>query len=413
MKYGLIGEHLCHSFSREIHDSIGEYSYELLELAPEGVEGFLKSREFCAINVTIPYKEMVIAELDWVSPEVKNIGACNTIINKDGRLFGYNTDYSGMKAMLQRASIEICGRKVLVLGTGGTSRTAVALVKNLGATEVKRASRRNGDESDVICYDSLASEYSDIQVIINTTPCGMFPKTEFTPVDLKIFDRLEGVADVIYNPLRSRLLQDAAARGLKTVGGLYMLVAQAVFANALFMNHEVSNILIDRIFNELLAVKENICLIGMPSCGKTTVGEALADKLGRPFFDSDRCIAEKAGMPAAEYIHRNGIAAFRQVEKETLAELAKKDCCVIATGGGAVLDGENVRNLKQKGRLFFLDVSLCNLTPTSDRPLSKDIAALEALYNERYPIYCGACDTKIDGNGTCAEIVERINKLLK
>ena len=352
MKYGLIGEHLCHSFSREIHDSIGEYSYELLELAPEGVEGFLKSREFCAINVTIPYKEMVIAELDWVSPEVKNIGACNTIINKDGRLFGYNTDYSGMKAMLQRASIEICGRKVLVLGTGGTSRTAVALVKNLGATEVKRASRRNGDESDVICYDSLASEYSDIQVIINTTPCGMFPKTEFTPVDLKIFDRLEGVADIINNPLRSRLLQDAAARGLKTVGGLYMLVAQAVFANALFMNHEVSNILIDRIFNELLAVKENICLIGMPSCGKTTVGEALADKLGRPFFDSDRCIAEKAGMPAADYIRRNSIAAFRQIEKETLAELAKKDGCVIATGGGAVLDGENVRNLKQKGRLF-------------------------------------------------------------
>ena len=408
MRYGLIGEHLGHSFSKDIHEQIGEYPYSLQELSPEELEGFINAREFKAINVTIPYKEKVIKYLDEVSDEVLNIGACNTIVNRDGKLCGYNTDYRGMKDMLLKGDINVKDKKVLILGTGGTSRTASSLLTDLGASLVRKASRRQSDDENVISYHDLIDKCRDVQIIINTTPCGMYPNNSFKPLSIDMFPKLEGVADVIYNPLRSRLLLDAQANGLKSIGGLYMLVSQAIHANALFCDHEVYYDKMESIYNNLLTKKENICLIGMPSCGKSTVGKMISARLDRTFYDSDTLIEEKVGMAVDQYIHQKGIESFRQIESEVIADLSKKNGCVISTGGGSILKEENVKCLRQNSRIFFLDRSLQNLTPTADRPLSSDLSALKALFAERYPLYQKVCDERIDADVSYDEMVESI-----
>ena len=408
MRYGLIGEHLGHSFSKDIHEQIGEYPYSLQELSPEELDSFLKAKEFKAINVTIPYKEKVIRYLDNVSDEVLKIGACNTIVNRDGRLCGYNTDYRGMNDMLLKGNIEVKGKKTLVLGTGGTSRTASTLLTDLGASLVRKASRRQSDEENIISYQDLIDKCRDVEIIINTTPCGMFPNNSDIPLSIDMFPNLEGVADVIYNPLRSRLLLEVQERGLKNIGGLYMLVSQAIHANTFFCNHEVYYVKMESIYHNLLTNKENICLIGMPSCGKSTVGKMISAKLGREFYDSDTLIEEKVGMSVAQYIQQKGIDSFRQIESVVIADLSKRNSCVISTGGGSILNGENVKNLRQNSRIFFLDRSLQNLTPTSDRPLSSDLSALKALFMERYPLYQKVCDVRIDADSSYDDVVESI-----
>lgn len=398
MKYGLIGEHLKHSYSCEIHAQIADYEYELHEIPPSGLGGFLKKREFNAINVTIPYKQDVIPYLDEISDTAKRIGAVNTIVNRNGRLYGDNTDFAGMLALARHIGVDMKGRKVLILGTGGASKTGHALAEYMGAQSVYYVSRSGKDGS--ITYEQAVTEHSDARIIINATPVGMFPKQDGRPIDISAFPKLEGVIDAIYNPLRTNLILDAQERGIPAEGGLYMLSAQAVHASAVFRGIPLDESLVDKAFKSVKNDKQNIVLIGMPSSGKTTVGRILAEKCGKQLADTDEYIVRKIGMPISDFFAKFGEAEFRRIEKETVAELSATGGRIIATGGGAVLDPENVRALKQNGVLVFLDRRPENLVATDDRPLASRRSALEKLYTERYDIYCAAAELHIDANTT-------------
>ena len=398
MKYGLIGEHLKHSYSCEIHAQIADYEYELHEIPPSGLSGFLKKREFNAINVTIPYKQDVIPYLDEISDTAKRIGAVNTIVNRNGRLYGDNTDFAGMLALAKHIGVDMKGRKVLILGTGGASKTGHALAEYMGAQSVFYVSRSGKDGS--ISYEQAVTEHSDAQIIINATPVGMFPKQDGRPIDISAFPKLEGVIDAIYNPLRTNLILDAQERGIPAEGGLYMLSAQAVHASAVFRDIPLDESLVDKAFKSVKNDKQSIVLIGMPSSGKTTVGRILAEKCGKQLADTDEYIVRKIGMPISDFFAKHGEAEFRKIEKETVAELSATGGRIIATGGGAVLDAENVRALKQNGVLVFLDRRPENLIATADRPLASRRSALEKLYAERYDIYCAAAELHIDANTT-------------
>lgn len=398
MKYGLIGEHLKHSYSCEIHAQIADYEYELHELPPSGLGGFLKKREFNAINVTIPYKQDVIPYLDEISDTAKRIGAVNTIVNRNGRLYGDNTDFAGMLALARHIGVDMKGRKVLILGTGGASKTGHALAEYMGAESVYYVSRSGKDGS--ISYEQAVTGHSDAQIIINATPVGMFPKQDGRPIDISAFPKLEGVIDAIYNPLRTNLILDAQERGIPAEGGLYMLSAQAVHASAVFRDIPLDESLVDKAFKSVKNDKQSIVLIGMPSSGKTTVGRILAEKCGKQLADTDEYIVNKIGMPISDFFAKFGEAEFRKIEKETVAELSATGGRIIATGGGAVLDPENVRALKQNGVLVFLDRRPENLVATDDRPLASRRSALEKLYTERYDIYCAAAELHIDANTT-------------
>mgnify|MGYP000217004097 FL=1 len=398
MKYGLIGEHLKHSYSCEIHAQIADYEYELHEIPPSGLGEFLKKREFNAINVTIPYKQDVIPYLDEISDTAKRIGAVNTIVNRNGRLYGDNTDFAGMLALAKHIGVDMKGRKVLILGTGGASKTGHALAEYMGAQSVFYVSRSGKDGS--ITYEQAVTEHSDAQIIINATPVGMFPKQDGRPIDISAFPKLEGVIDAIYNPLRTNLILDAQERGIPAEGGLYMLSAQAVHASAVFRDIPLDESLVDKAFKSVKNDKQSIVLIGMPSSGKTTVGRILAEKCGKQLADTDEYIVRKIGMPISDFFAKHGEAEFRKIEKETVAELSATGGRIIATGGGAVLDAENVRALKQNGVLVFLDRRPENLIATDDRPLASRRSALEKLYAERYDIYCAAAELHIDANTT-------------
>ena len=398
MKYGLIGEHLTHSYSCEIHAQIADYEYELHEIPPSGLGEFLTKREFNAINVTIPYKQDVIPYLDEISETAKRIGAVNTIVNRNGKLFGDNTDFPGMLALAKHINVDVKGKKVLILGTGGASKTGHALAEYMGAESVYYVSRSGKNGS--ITYEQAVSEHSDAQVIINATPVGMFPKQDGSPIDISAFPKLEGVLDAIYNPLRTNLILDAQEKGIPAEGGLYMLSAQAVYAAAVFQDIPPDESLVDKAFNSVKNDKQNIVLIGMPSSGKTTVGRILAEKSGKELADTDEYIVKKIGMPISDFFAKFGEAEFRKIEKETAASLSAMGGKVIATGGGAVLDPENVRALKHNGVLVFLDRRPENLIATDDRPLASRRSAIEKLYAERYDIYCAAAEVHIDANTT-------------
>ena len=411
MKYGLIGEKLGHSYSCELHALIGGYPYELCEIAPEKLGDFLIKREFNAINVTIPYKQAVIPYLDGISGTARSIGAVNTIVNSDGRLFGYNTDFAGMEALIRKLGIDLRGTKTLIPGSGGTSKTAAALAAKLGAREIMRLSRRAADGT--VSYEEAYQRHTDAEIIINATPCGMFPQPDAQAISLEPFKRLAGLVDVVYNPLRTNLVLDAQQRGIPAEGGLYMLSAQAVYASALFLGREADENDIERAYRAVFDDKRNIVLVGMPSSGKTSVARLLAEKIDKPFFDSDEEIIKRIHMPIAEFFARYGEAEFRKQEKGVLAELAQTGGKIIATGGGAILDGDNVRALRRTGTVVFLDRSLDKLVATQDRPLSSDKAALERLFSERYEKYQAAADMQVNADGELNEIVELITKELK
>ncbi len=411
MKYGLIGEKLGHSFSKEIHEMLADYTYELKEIPREDLDGFMKARDFSAINVTIPYKQTVIPYLDEISPRAKEIGVVNTIVNRDGKLYGYNTDVLGMRALLFYHDITLTGKEVLILGSGATSKTAQALAKELGAAEIHIVSRagRGG-----LTYEEAYATQRDAQIIINATPCGMFPDLHSAPLDLSSFAALEGVADVIYNPLRTELVLAAKERNIPAAGGLLMLVAQAVCAVEFFLNTSIEEEKIVAIYRKILAQKENIVLIGMPGCGKSTVGKRLAEQLGRPLIDTDEVICARYGKTPAEIIEADGERAFRDLESAVIREeIASHNGCIIATGGGAILRDENVKNLRKNGRLFFLDRPLEMLVASDDRPLSKDRALLERRYAERYDRYCQIADhmvsPAVELGAICDEIIKEMN----
>ena len=408
MQYGLIGEKLSHSFSKEIHESLANYNYELCEIARENLADFLQKREFRAINVTIPYKKEVIPYLDEVSAVANELQAVNCIVKKGGKLYGYNTDYFGMRDLILRSGIDLSGKKVLILGTGGTSRTSSLVAKNLGAREIIPVSRSSNEGS--ITYKEAYKKHVDADVIINTTPIGMYPNCDNSPLDLSEFSNLCAVFDAVYNPLRTKLVIDAKSKGIYAEGGLYMLVSQAVHAVELFIDTNFDEDKTDDIFHKILKEKENIVLIGMPSCGKTTVGKVLADRFSRNLIDLDDEIVKRIGCEISDFFKTHTEKEFRDIETEITKDISKKNGIIIATGGGCVLREENVNALRQNGKLYFLDRDLANLTPTDSRPLATKKEAIEKLYKERYDIYTSRCDCRIDGNLTPEEEAKLIEK---
>ncbi len=396
-KYGCIGKKLTHSFSKEIHARLADYAYELIELSEEDIQPFFEKKDFEAINVTIPYKQTVIPYLDWVSDIALRIGAVNTIVNRDGKLCGYNTDYYGMKALIERVGIDLQGKKVLVLGTGGTSRTARVVAADMGASEILTVSRKKG--ADSITYEEAVTLHKDAEIIINTTPSGMYPDCESKPIDISAFDRVEGVIDAVYNPLRTNLVLDARERGIKAEGGLYMLVMQAVVAVEKFLDKEISKDIADRVFASILAAKESIVLTGMPGSGKSTVGRLIRID-GYEFIDTDAEIEKRCGCSIKELIAAKGETYFRDLETEVIRDVSSEGCRIIATGGGAILREENVRCLKRNGRLFFINAELSRLRATGNRPLSNTQDKLVKLYSERIPVYKATADVTVPDMAT-------------
>lgn len=389
MQYGLIGEKLGHSYSREIHENIADYTYELVELPRDALQAFFEARDFKAINVTIPYKQDVIPFLDTIDEHARAIGAVNTVVNRNGKLYGYNTDFSGMRAQLVHMGIDLKDEHVLILGAGGTAKTAHAVAESLSAASITTLPRTPEG------YNEAAKLYPQTTFIINATPVGMFPKSEDIPVDTALFPHLKGIFDAIYNPLRTNLILAGQAKNLPSEGGLYMLSAQAVYASGLFRDIEISKDLIDKAFEAVKADKQNIVLIGMPSAGKSTVGRILADLTGKKFVDTDDLIREKSGITIPEIFSAQGEAGFRKMEKDVVTSISSDSGLIIATGGGVVLNPENIHRLKRNGVVVFLDRAPEELICTADRPLSKDKDTVMKLYHERYPLYTASADVRI------------------
>ncbi len=406
MKYGCIGEHLKHSFSKEIHIELSDYEYEIKEIPKDELNEFMEKREFLAINVTIPYKELVIPHLYYIDDNAKEIGAVNTVVNRNGLLYGYNTDFYGMSLLIKHSGVEIEDKKVAVLGTGGTSKTARAVVKAMGSKEIITVSRAKRD--NIISYDELYKNYSDIEIIINTTPLGMYPEILNQPVDLSPFKSLKGVIDAVYNPLRTSLVTDAKNRDIKAEGGLYMLVAQAVKASEIFLDTRYDSDVLENVFKRIKHNKENIVLIGMPASGKSTVGTYLAQKLGREFIDTDTLIEKTTGQKISQIIKTSGESAFREIELRAVCEASKNTGAVIATGGGVPLKKENIDNLAKNGRIYFIDRPLDKLLPTDDRPLTSTKDAMLKKYNERYDIYRESANVHIKADGDVCSVASDI-----
>ena len=402
MEYGLLGERLGHSFSPQIHRDLAGYDYQLLPTPPEAVEGLFARRAFQGLNVTIPYKRTVMPLCDEIDPRAAAIGAVNTVVNQNGRLTGYNTDIDGFLYMARRAGVDMAGKKVVILGSGGTSRTARAAAGELGAREIVTVSRHGEDN-----YQNL-SRHADAQVLVNTTPVGMYPNWGQSPVSLESFPALEGVLDVVYNPLRTALLLQAEERGLPRSCGLPMLVAQAKRAAEFFTGRNIDDSRTEAVLHGLREQLTSIVLIGMPGCGKTTVGRALAGKLGRTFVDLDEEIVRRAGTSIPEIFAREGEAGFRERESALVREFGERTGLVVSTGGGVVTRRENYIPLKQNGLLLHLRRDPAAL-PTDGRPLSQATAP-EELWRRRAPLYAAFADGEIDNNGTLAGTLEQIEK---
>lgn len=408
MKYGLIGERLSHSFSKPVHESIADYTYEIKEIPRDELDPFMRERAFIGINVTIPYKQSVIPYLDFIDEAARKIGAVNTVVNRDGVLYGYNTDFGGMKMLIEKQGFSYEGKKIVILGSGGTAKTAKAVAEYLGAKEVVTVSRRGE-----VNYENLLTLHGDCDYIINTTPCGMYPDTDESAVDVSLFGKLRGVTDAVYNPLKTKLCLDCEKAGISCECGLYMLISQAVLASQIFSGKSFDvKKTADEVYGRILNEKRNIVLIGMPGSGKTTVGRALAERLGKSFVDTDELITGEYGC-ISDIFAEKGEAFFRDIESVAVKRTALKNGLVIATGGGAVLRKENVRYLKHNGVLFFLDRPLGDIAPTDDRPLSRDFEALKKRYEERYDIYLSCCDEKINIDGSVESAVSRITEKLR
>lgn len=406
MKYGLIGERLGHSFSKSVHSLLADYEYELKGIPRDEFHEFMTERDFLAINVTIPYKEAVIPYLHFIDEGARSIGAVNTIVNKDGKLYGYNTDFYGMQSLLRHVKIDLSGKKVAILGTGGTSKTAGAVAKALSASEIITVSRNKRE--GIIDYDELYKNHTDTDVIINTTPLGMYPDIYSKAVELSRFYNLSGVIDAVYNPLRTPLIIEALKRGIPAEGGLYMLVAQAVRASEIFLDTRYEDSKLEWIYRKIKREKENIVLIGMPASGKSTVGKLIAERYGCPFIDTDAAVEEKAGLSITEIFEKMGEDKFRALECETVREVSKETGVVIATGGGVPLRKANIDALCENGKIYFIDRPLEELLPTDDRPLASTREAITKRYNERYDIYRASANVQIDAGfdaGTVANVI--------
>ena len=407
MKCGLLGRKLGHSYSPQIHGLLGDYSYALFEKEPEELAAFLKDGDFTGINVTIPYKKDVIPYLDALSPAARKIGSVNTIVRRaDGSLFGHNSDYFGFVSLVKHSGIAVEGKKVLVLGSGGTSNMVVTALRDLGAAPVVIS--RSGENN----YGNLHL-HSDASVIVNATPVGMYPNTGISPIDLNRFPKLDGVLDVIYNPAKTQLLLDAEKLGIPHENGLWMLVAQAKEAAEYFTGKKLPDSCIEKIHGILSRQMKNVVLIGMPGCGKSTIGNLLARKLGRKFVDADEEIIQLAGKSIPEIFAQDGEEIFREWETMALEHLGKQSGLVIATGGGCVTRQRNYPALHQNGSIVWLERDL-SLLPTDGRPLSQS-NRLEEMYAVRKPLYEAFADVRVANTGspenTVTEILSKLEEL--
>ena len=407
MKYGLIGEKLGHSFSKQIHESLNDYKYELVELLKEEFDDFMIRKDFTAINVTIPYKEKVIPYLDYIDSTAEEIHAVNTIVNKNGKLYGYNTDYLGLKDLIIKNNIDVLNKKALILGTGGTSKTATAVLKNLGIKEIIYASRDK--KENTITYNDIY-KHNDIQIIINTTPVGMYPNINKSLIDLDQLNNVEAVIDVIYNPLKTKLIIDAEERNIKTATGLYMLVSQAVYASSIFLNKKIDKFIQDKIYNNILKEKRNIVLIGMPSCGKTSIAMELKRILSKDFIDTDFEIEKRINKKIKDYLTEDNEEEFRDIESSVVEDISVLNNKVISTGGGIIKRKKNIELLKANGLIIFIDRDIDKLHTTTTRPLSSTKEKLVKLYNERYQTYISYADIVIKNDD---EFIHTINKILE
>ena len=406
MRCGLLGKTLGHSYSPQIHAQLGDYSYELFEKQPEELENFLRHGEFDALNVTIPYKKAVLPYCAVLSDAVKAIGSANTLVRQpDGTLFADNTDAFGFSCIADECGVDIAGKKALVFGSGGASVTAQYVLKTRGAREVLVISR-SGEHN----YENL-DKNADAEILVNTTPLGMYPNNGASPADLTRFPRCEAVLDVVYNPARTALLLHAEALGIPHAGGLLMLVAQAKRASELFTGSAIADARIGEIYRTLAVQMQNIVLVGMPGCGKSSIGTLLAKKLDRPFLDADAEIEKTAGMPIPEFFRLHGEDAFRELESRVLSSLGKRSGAVIATGGGAVLREENYAALHQNGTIVWLTRDLARL-PIDGRPVSQ-ATSLDALFAARKARYERFADHIIDNNGAPDATVRAILEVLR
>ena len=439
MDFGLIGYPLKHSFSKEVHSLFSNYQYEINELEESSFDDFMTRKNFKGINVTIPYKQKVIPYLDEIDDYAKEINAVNTIINTNGKLKGYNTDFFGVVSsftFFNSFNKDYC---YIILGTGATSNTIAYTLKFLGAHYVKKCYRENSKVKGDLLYSELEKDFTNVPLyIINTTPNGMYPHhSDETLIDLTKFKNLKGVMDVVYNPLKTKILQDAEKLGVQVSSGLYMLVAQAIFAGKYFLNDKskldpfhfypsidylrngdlvrankiCGNILTEDIFSYYDICRKNklnIVLTGMPTCGKSTLGKEISKKYNYDFIDTDELIENRINMKVSDYIKSNGEAKFRDIESDIIKEIATRNHVVISTGGGVVLRDENITNLKYNGKIFFINRSLELLKPSDDRPLTSNQSSLTKKYNERLPIYKKTCDIEINGDN---DYTSRINDI--
>ena len=404
MKFGLLGRKLGHSYSPMIFDLMGGYRYELYEREPEGIEDLLRNTDFDGINVTIPYKKEVLQYLDEIDPLALRLGAVNTIVKRNGKLFGYNSDYYGFRSMVLRTRIDIQGKKVLVLGSGGASVTVRAVLEDLGARVVVIS--RSGENN----YGNL-SLHRDASMIVNTTPLGMYPNNGVSALELSNFPELEGVLDLIYNPARTQLLLDCEKYGIPGFNGLWMLVAQAKQSAEWFLDTQLPDSLVSQIHRKLRDKMENIALIGMAGCGKSRIGAMLAAATGKTFVDADDEIVKLAGKTIPEIFADDGEEVFRALETQVLSELGKRSGLVIATGGGCVTRERNYPLLHQNSRIIWLKRCPTRL-PTEGRPLSQQTSPVE-LYELRKPMYKAFSDAVVDNEGTRGETLTGILNILE
>lgn len=405
MNCGLLGRKLGHSYSPQIHGYLGDYSYRLFEKEPEELADFLRHGDFTGLNVTIPYKKEVIPFLDELSDTARKMESVNTILRrKDGTLFGHNSDYFGFCSLVRHSGMGPAGKKVLVLGSGGTSAMAQCALTDMGARVIVIS--RSGPDN----YGNL-ERHADAAMVVNATPLGMYPNVGTAALDLRAFPRLEGVLDVVYNPARTALLLQAEQLHIPCANGLWMLVAQAKEAAEYFTGRAIDDSVIEKIYGRLSAQMENIVLIGMPGCGKSTVGAILAEKTGRTLLDADERICELAGKSIPEIFAQDGEAAFRQWETEALREFGMQSGRILATGGGCVTQSRNYPLLHQNGRIFYLTRDLDRL-PTDGRPLSQ-ANPLAELYAARKGLYEAFADMTVDNNGRAQDTAETILNALE
>ena len=388
-KYGLIGEKLGHSFSKPIHEQLGGYPYELMPMNEAAVHTLFAEKAFSAVNVTIPYKQTVIPLCSEVDDRALAIGAVNTVVNRSGRLCGYNTDFDGFFYLVKRLGVDPKEKHVMILGSGGTCKTVSAVMRHCGAKSITVVSRRRSENT--VTYEEAVT-LSKTQILVNASPCGMYPDNDGLPIDLSVFPDLCAVFDVVYNPLRTRLLQEAARLHIPHTGGLRMLVAQAKYAAELFTGNKISGTRIEEIHRTLVTEKTTLVLCGMPSCGKTTLGKLAAGQMNRRFADIDDEIVKEAGMDIPAIFREKGEPWFRELEAAVAARLSKENGLVIACGGGTVLREESVRRLKQNGVLCLIDCPLPLLFGGNGRPLAQNREQIAALYETRMPVYQSCAD---------------------